>query len=88
MLHTILAYGAYLICPLMMVFCMKGMFGKNKSCSLEKPKQPQFSTKREELEYVRNQMNDLEARYQRLAAEEEQGQQPTVLSNKETVHRV
>lgn len=27
---------SFLICPLMMLFCMKGMFSKNSHCSKEK----------------------------------------------------
>ncbi len=83
----ILSYAAYLACPLMMLFCMKGMFGGGKkSISNDKANPPQFSSKKEELEYVRNQMVDFQTRYERLANEEEKPGQIGVL-NKEKVQK-
>lgn len=32
MAQQILSYIPYLICPLMMLFCMRGMFGFKKDC--------------------------------------------------------
>lgn len=37
MLQEVLSYVPYLLCPVMMLFCMRGMFSKDKDCHT-KPK--------------------------------------------------
>ena len=33
-----------LICPIMMIFCLKGMFGKHSHCAKDTSEQPQVSS--------------------------------------------
>lgn len=88
MLQTILSYAAFLVCPLIMLFCMKGMFsGGNKSSSTENSKQPRFSSKREELDYIRGQMTDLQARFERLSADNDRTNLPTEIPREEKIQQ-
>ncbi|MEW9668070.1 DUF2933 domain-containing protein [Ammoniphilus sp. 3BR4] len=56
MAQQILSYIPYLICPLMMLFCMRGMFGSKKDCHAGKEE----STLVKKIEFLEKQNEQLQ----------------------------
>ncbi len=59
MLQQIISYLPALLCPLMMLFCMRGMFSKEKNCH-QKPQQS---------DDIRMKMSNLEEQNRKLIQE-------------------
>lgn len=65
-MQQVLQVLAYLACPLMMIFCMKGMFSGGKD---SKTNNAQFNITQQELQNLQLKMADLIEENQKLARE-------------------
>lgn len=69
MIQTFSTIAVALICPLMMIFMMKGMHGHSSTHSMHGSSKRKFGSREEELDDLKEQLADLQAEYDQLSSE-------------------